>query len=163
MTYWLCIYFTICDDLTIFNEAACLTIKSIFNTALIFLKARMWKHAWICSWNQPVLSNKGKGNNGRLWWDSNLQLNDYESDVKPTAPQVSKGGKKLLLSYHPDTSGFGCRRGANFNICPAIFLFFTILYNEQDESRFWPFLCHVTSWSKNISRKYKYREIAFAN
>ena len=122
-----------------------------------FFKVRMWKHAWICSWNQPVLSNKGKGNNGRLWWDSNLQLNDYESDVKPTAPQVSQGGKKLLLSYHPDTSDFRCRRGANFNICPAIFLFFTILYNEQDESRFWPFcamsLAEAKTFHVNINTK----------
>ena len=24
------------------------------------LIVKLWKHAWICSWNQPVLSNEGK-------------------------------------------------------------------------------------------------------
>ena len=46
--------------LTIFNEGAYLTFKSIFHKALNFSSVRLWYHARIHSWNQPVLSNKGK-------------------------------------------------------------------------------------------------------
>ena len=43
--------------LTIFNEGAYLTFKSIL---LQLILVRLWTHARIRSWNQPVLSNKGK-------------------------------------------------------------------------------------------------------
>ena len=39
-------------------------------------------HAWISSWNHPVLSNEvmflDQGNNRSLWWFSNSQLSDYD-------------------------------------------------------------------------------------
>ena len=45
----------------------------------------------ICSWNQPVLSNKGKVSCTRkqrgLWWGSNPRPPQYESDVQSTAPR----------------------------------------------------------------------------
>ena len=46
--------------LTIFNEGAYLTFESIFHKALYLFLVWLWNHARICSWNQPVLSNKGK-------------------------------------------------------------------------------------------------------
>jgi len=41
----------------------------------------------IRSWNQPVLTNEGKVNNGSLWWSSttDMHLRIYESDTLPTA------------------------------------------------------------------------------
>ena len=44
--------------LTIFNEGAYLIFKSISHKALNLFYFE--NHARICSWNQPVLSNKGK-------------------------------------------------------------------------------------------------------
>ena len=43
-------------------------------------------HAWICSWNQPVLGNEGKflaqGNKGSLWWGLNSQLKPITSQMR---------------------------------------------------------------------------------
>jgi len=46
--------------LTIFNEGAYLTFKSIFRKAHQFRLVHLWNHARISSWNKPVLSSKGK-------------------------------------------------------------------------------------------------------
>ena len=34
-------------------------VLSIFNEGAQFILVRLWNPAWIRSWNQPVLSNKG--------------------------------------------------------------------------------------------------------
>ena len=46
--------------LTMFNEGAYLTFKTIFHKALNLFQFDCDYHARIRSWNQPVLSNKGK-------------------------------------------------------------------------------------------------------
>ena len=51
-----------------------------------FILVRLWHHARIRSWNQPVLlairvKFLAKGNNGGLWWGSNPRPPHYESDV----------------------------------------------------------------------------------
>ena len=72
--------------LTIFIEGANLTFKSIFHKALPqFILVRLWNHARIRSWNQPVLSNNeflAQGNNGDLWWCSNPRPPHYEYTTK---------------------------------------------------------------------------------
>ena len=76
--------------LTISNEGAYLTFKSIFHKALNLFQ-------------QPVLGNKGKVSCSRkqqgLSWGSNPRPPHYESDVQPTAPRrsLSKSGMGHLI------------------------------------------------------------------
>ena len=41
-------------------------------------------HSWICSWNQPVLSNLAQEKNGSLSRDLNSRLKDKESKGEPS-------------------------------------------------------------------------------
>ena len=54
------------------------------------MKEAYVNHAWICSWNQPVLSNKVKVSCSRKqWkplWGFELKTGRLKSDTLPTAP-----------------------------------------------------------------------------
>ena len=73
-------------------EEAYLTNTSIFHTTLKLFKfdceITLETVPWTNQYKAMRLKFLAQGNNGSLWWGSNLRLKAYESDLLPTAPHL---------------------------------------------------------------------------
>ena len=155
--------------MTIFNEGAYLTYKSIFHKALNLFKFDCEIMLKSVPRNQPVLSNKGKVSCSRKqwgpWWGSNPRPLHYEIDMQrthcATSPLCSSGRAeafKLLQCfkqlkeqhYKPSYKPTWYTIVLSKQFWDFWFIFSNLYRNQRHNHIQKPALCFLSFWEKQI-------------